>query len=671
MISTFAKQSLLRVRRELPEYRVLRFLPWLALSISLLVTWQLWRSAQNETGLILQAEFNFSVRETSLRIEQQMQAYEELLRGVQGLFAVSGSVGRSEFRDYVSVLDIDKNYPGIEGLGFSLLLPADQKNKHVAAVRREGFPGYNIRPSGVREAYAPLLYLEPFSGRNLQAFGFDNFADPLRRSVMERVRDTGLCIISPKIILAQEAGEPLQPGFLMWLPVYKKGMPHGSLAERRAGFVGWISASFRMNDLMASLFGGNDPRLHIEIYDGEAISEQALMHDADQLFHMPRNAEPLFRDTKRLHIAGHKWTAVFASLPEFDRRLSEQKPRLLAYAGITISILLALITGMLVYGRNRALQSAQMLNRELAERKRAEVGMRLAEKVFDIVDAGVLVTDKGTRIIKVNPAFTAITGYTAEDAIGKTPRILSSGAHTREFYSEMWNSINTTGNWQGEIFNRRKNGEFFTEWLSINEVRDSDGNVTNYVSLFSDISERKAAEAQMHNLAHYDPLTGLPNRILLADRLQQAIAAARREKSHMALMFIDLDKFKPINDTLGHYIGDLMLKEVAKRMLECLRESDTAARIGGDEFVVLLPLIEAEPDALAVAEKIRQALYLPFEIAGHDLNISSSIGIAVYPEHGLDEKSLLHNADIAMYYAKAAGRNCVMIFESGMYRAVQ
>jgi len=284
------------------------------------------------------------------------------------------------------------------------------------------------------------------------------------------------------------------------------------------------------------------------------------------------------------------------------------------------------------------------------------------------VDTAVLVTDRHTRIIKVNPAFTAITGYSADDVIGKTPRILSSGVHPIEFYKEMWATLIATGNWQGEISNRRKNGEFYTEWLSINMVRDNEGHLTHYVASFSDISERKAAEAHMHNLAHYDVLTGLPNRTLLSDRLQQAITAAKREKSHMALMFIDLDKFKPVNDTFGHHIGDLMLKEVAKRILECLRESDSAARLGGDEFVVLLPLIEAESDAVAVAEKIRYALNQPFELAGHSLNISSSIGVAVYPERGGDEKSLLTNADKAMYYAKEAGRNSVKLFELRMKR---
>ncbi len=342
--------------------------------------------------------------------------------------------------------------------------------------------------------------------------------------------------------------------------------------------------------------------------------------------------------------------------------------QLIAISGITISILLALITGILVYSRARALRFAQILNQELIERKFAEAGMRLAEKVFASVDAGVMVTDKGAQIIKVNPAFTAITGYSPEEVIGQTPRILSSGAHSREFYKEMWTTLKATDSWHGEIFNRRKNGEFYTEWLSINQVHDNEGVLTNYVAMFSDISARKAAEERINKLAHYDPLTGLPNRTLFTDRLQQAIGSAKRERLRMALMFIDLDKFKPVNDTHGHPIGDLLLKEVAKRILECLRESDSAARVGGDEFVVLLPVIEAVPDAVAVAEKIRHALNQPFMIAGHQLDISSSIGVAVYPEHGSMEKSLLKNADTAMYAAKEAGRNCVVLFDAGMNR---
>ncbi len=679
MKHSLAKQFLLRVyhiiqrlfRRLFRELPLLRFLSWFVLAISLLVTWQLWKNAQQESERILNTEFNFHVLDATQRIERHMLEYEKMLRGVQGLYAASASVSREEFRRYASLLDIGNNYAGIQSLGFTLLVPGHRLAQHIAGVRKEGFPEYTIRPAGERDTYSTVLYLEPFTGRNLHAFGYDNLVDPLRRTAMERVRDTGLCTISGKIKLVQETDSNVQAGLLMWLPVYKNNAQLDSIAERRKHFIGWVSASFRMDNLMASIVDMRDAMLDIEIYDGDEMSERTLMFDADHVRREKNPAGSHFQTVRQLNIAGQKWSVLISSLPRFDARLRDQKQSLILLGGIAVSILLALITLVLVRGRGRALEFAQALNHELAERKRAEAGMRLAATVFDTVDTAVLVTDKDTNIIKVNPAFTAITGYTAEDAIGKVPRMLSSGAHTREFYREMWRSIKTTGNWQGEIFNRRKNGEFFTEWLSINEVRDNEGNLTNYVSLFSDISERKAVEEHMHNLAHYDPLTGLPNRTLLADRLQQAISAARREKSHMALMFIDLDKFKPVNDTLGHHIGDLMLKEVAKRMLECLRESDSAARLGGDEFVVLLPVIEVVADAVGVAEKIRHALNQPFNIAGHSLNISSSIGVAVYPKHGTGEKSLLQHADTAMYFAKETGRNNVMLYAHTMRRNSQ
>ena len=671
MNNSVTKDFLFRIGRNPGRNRILRFLPGLVLAVSLLVTYQFWKNAQTKIELVLQTEFDYRVLAVSSRVEQQMAVYEDLLRGVQGLFAASSNVERSEFRDYVNALNVNKNYPGVQGLSFTLLLPGNKKESHIAAVRKEGFPDYSIRPEGIREVYSTVLYLEPFSGRNLHAFGFDNFADPALRAAMERVRDTGLCIISPTIKLVQKIDTEVQAGFLMWLPVYKNGVPHLTLAERRRNLVGWVGASFRMNDLISSIFKNHDTKLHINIYDGVAISDQSLMYEADKPLYGNMGFIPHFNVEKKLDIAGHHWTLKFTSIPSFDKRLKDQNTRLIVYAGITVSILLAFITWILVYGHNRALFAAQELKRELAVRKRAESGMRLTEKVFETVDAAVLVTDEKNKIIKVNPAFTEITGYSAADALGKTTKLLSSGAHPPEFYKAMWESLKVNGNCQGEIYNRRKNGEFYTEWLSINEVRDDDGQLTNYVALFSDISERKAEEAQMVNLAHYDPLTGLPNRTLLADRLQQAIVTAKREKSHMAMMFVDLDKFKPINDTLGHHIGDLMLKEVAKRMLACLRESDTAARIGGDEFVVLLPNIEQVADALAVGEKIRHALFQSFKLAGKDLNISSSIGVAVYPEHGTDEKSLLTNADAAMYNAKQGGRNSGVLFEPKMERAHQ
>jgi diguanylate cyclase (GGDEF)-like protein/PAS domain S-box-containing protein len=294
--------------------------------------------------------------------------------------------------------------------------------------------------------------------------------------------------------------------------------------------------------------------------------------------------------------------------------------------------------------------------------KRVEEKLRLAATVLETINEAVIVTDQDNRIISVNPAFAAITGYSLEDVIGKDPHILSSDSHPAKFYKQLWKSLDTTGSWSGEIWNRRKTGEVYVEWLSIKQIRDEKGNITHHVGMFYDISKRKATEENLERRAHYDFLTGLPNRFLFADRLHQAMAVAKREKGHLALMYLDLDKFKPVNDQHGHHTGDLLLKEAAKRLLECVRESDTVSRIGGDEFLVLLPVTEEKQDALVVAEKILLAFNKPFEIEGQNLQISSSIGIAFYPEHGSDEKLLIEAADSAMYQAKKSGRNNVQVF---------
>ncbi|MCK9387978.1 MAG: diguanylate cyclase [Sulfuritalea sp.] len=308
-------------------------------------------------------------------------------------------------------------------------------------------------------------------------------------------------------------------------------------------------------------------------------------------------------------------------------------------------------------------KSAQdLIVQQSQERERAQEALRLASTVFLTMDEAVTVTNAENVIVSVNPAFSVITGYPASEVIGKNPKLLASGAHSAEFYREMWEKLDTEGHWHGEIQNRSKSGALYVEWVSIKKVCSNKGVPTHYVAVFSDISERKASEQRMQHLAHFDVLTGLANRTLFSDRLRQTLAKARRDKTHMALMFIDLDKFKPVNDELGHHVGDMLLKLVANRLAECVRrESDTVGRMGGDEFVVMLPEIETMQDAMTVAGKILHALGQTFEIAEHVIHISCSIGIAMFPEHGKDEGLLLKSADAAMYRAKERGRNCVEV----------
>jgi len=301
------------------------------------------------------------------------------------------------------------------------------------------------------------------------------------------------------------------------------------------------------------------------------------------------------------------------------------------------------------------------VTRDISERKRADLELRIAAIAFESQD-GMIVTDAQTTILRVNSAFTQITGYSAQEAIGQSPRMLRSDRHDADFYAAMWAAVEIAGSWHGEIWHQRKNGEFFPEQLTITAIKGSSGKITHYVGALRDITLRKQLEKEVAQLAFFDPLTQLPNRRLFNDRLSQAFTRAKRARSAIALMFIDLDKFKPINDTHGHEAGDWVLQTVAKRIESCLRASDTAARVGGDEFLVLLPELQTSNDALAVAEKIRQAIEQPVVTpSALTLRVSASIGIAIYPDHAQTEQDLLRLGDRAMYQAKNTGGNFVQM----------
>tara|TARA_R110001606_G_scaffold395664_2_gene568502 strand:- start:115783 stop:117972 length:2190 start_codon:yes stop_codon:yes gene_type:complete len=300
--------------------------------------------------------------------------------------------------------------------------------------------------------------------------------------------------------------------------------------------------------------------------------------------------------------------------------------------------------------------------------------LSIAAIIFESQE-GMIVTDANTVILRVNNAFTKITGYSREEVIGQTPKLLSSGRQDKMFYEKMWDSINTTGAWDGEISNRRKNGEVYPEHLTITAVKDANGIVTNYVATLTDITMKKKASDKIMSLAFYDPLTALPNRRLLIDRLGLALAASARSLQCGALLFLDLDHFKTINDTLGHGAGDLLLQQVASRLTEVLREGDTVARIGGDEFIVLLvglsdQGIEAAAQTKDVAKKIIFALNQPYQFGENEHLSTPSIGATVFLGHKLTTEELLKQADIAMYQAKDAGRNTLRFFDPAMQEAI-
>lgn len=509
-----------------------RLLTPLVFAVSLGVTWLAWQHEQHNAARDQEAALDFTLRANIGRITQGMAAYQQMLRGVQGLFAASAEVEPYEFRAYVEALQLDANFSGIDGIGIlPAVLPA-ARDTHVAMMRRRGYADYSIRPAGARELYAPLIQVEPFSAANRARYGLDWYADAASRHPMDLARDTDEPFITGKIEQASDSGA----GFRMFLPLYKKGMPHDTISVRRANLVGWVAATFRMNQLMASLYGERGRGVDIRLYDGINLTPAALLYASAGPDESDGDGDG--RRLEYIEVGGRTWVLAVNAGAE-QGAPGRNRARLIALAGLSLSLLLALLTWTLVSGRERA--------------------------------------------------FTLATGMTAA---------------------------------------------------------------------------LRASETRYRHLAQHDTLTGLPNLALFSDRLQQALIQAPRSHARLAVLFLDLDQFKPINDALGHHVGDLLLQAVAARLRESLRESDTVARIGGDEFVLLLPTIHEPSEALTLAELVRDALSQPFDMSdGQRLSISCSIGVAVYPEHGDDGTQLLKNADQAMYRAKRGGRNKVRLFK--------
>ena len=295
--------------------------------------------------------------------------------------------------------------------------------------------------------------------------------------------------------------------------------------------------------------------------------------------------------------------------------------------------------------------------RDITEREQMQERLHQAAIVFESTAEGVMITDLEQRITAVNRAFTDITGYSEAEALGQSPRLLSSGRHDSAFYAAMWHQLAAEGHWQGEIYNKRKNGELYPQWLTISCVRDPSGQITHFVGVFADISSLKHAQDRLDYQAHHDPLTGLPNRTLFEARLATTLRDAQLEQQRGAVLFLDLDRFKHINDSLGHPVGDMLLKAIAQRLREQLRDIDTVARLGGDEFIVLLPGLQQAQDAGRVASKLLACFSAPFQADGHEFFTSASIGISLFPDDGNDVATLIKNADAAMYSSKAKGRN--------------
>ena len=634
-------------------------LPWLILFAGLSLTWLLWDHEQESANKELRSHFEFALSDTVSNIEQRMAAYEQMLRGAQGLFAIINPTDRKDFRDYVDALRLDANFSGTQTIGLVLWVPAEAKNTHIASMRQKGFTDYSIEPAGQREVYTPVTQREPEVGRNRIQPGYDAWTDPVRRNAMELARDSGLAALTGKVRLKVDKTADAQPAFIMYLPIYARGQPRETIAERRANLVGWVFAAFRMNDLMASLYGAKVPGISVEIHDGTEPNPDALLYRSSQIEQAAHSA--VLNAEEYLVIAGHNWTLAMHADEEFKSHFNNDAAPLIAGTGVILSLLLAVLAWLLSSGRAHALKLAAKMTKELREseqrwafalegagdgvwdwnlRTRVAITSRRWNEIICCEEAGFTRTidDWEARIAPDDKTevMAAIQNCLASPPGSHATCVVE---HRLRCYDETWKWILFRG--------------MIIEW-------DDKNHPLRIIGTITDISERKATDERIRHMAQHDALTNLPNRALFSDRLQQELASAKRNNEHFALIFLDLDNFKPINDNFGHVMGDRLLQAVARRLEESIRGSDTAGRIGGDEFIILLPKLHAINDAFNLAEKIRLNLQRSFAIDEHELKISCSLGIAIYPENGSDEITLTKNADQALYRAKEEGRNKVV-----------
>ncbi|QJC55343.1 putative signaling protein [Polaromonas vacuolata] len=649
---------------------------WIILFISLLLTFLVWRSAQEDLARLQQVQLESRVSKVSDAVLRRVQAYEQVLRGGVGLLAASDVVTRSEFQDYIASLNVKEHYPAIQGIGYAVHIPAADLELHKRKMRAEGFPDYDIYPTGERDQYTSIIYLEPFNLRNQRAFGFDMFSEPKRRAAMEVARDTGNTAVSTKVTLVQESGEKMQASILMYLPFYKNGKPRATLEERRSNLQGYVYSPFRLDKLMGGILNeaqtGVKADINMEVYEDSQYSAENLLYDDNGIPDM-RNAprSDSLALTQSITVFGHTWSLYFTTRPAFHAAFDQNKPLRFLGFGTIFSVLLSALMWLFTKQRRRALVQASYMQEEIVERKKAEEELRLAALMYQHSSEAMSVADSTGAIVSINPAYTKVTGYTLEDAVGRNCSLHKANNHDRKFFRAMWDEINATGHWQGEIWNWRKNGEAYLEWTTVNTIYLDDGSVHRYVAQTSDITQKKASEKLIWQQANYDLLTGLPNRHMFHDRLERAIKKSRRSGFPMALLLLDLDRFKEVNDALGHAQGDVLLVEAARRIATCVRESDTVARLGGDEFTVILSELVDINSAEHIAQNIIKQLAAPFELLQDVVFVQASVGITLYPDDSLDVETLIKNADQAMYVAKNLGGNRFSRFTQDLQEAAE
>ncbi|MCQ8104964.1 EAL domain-containing protein [Methylomonas sp. SURF-2] len=673
----FAPMSLIFIGRPRPLWRARRNFVLLPLLIVILLVVAAFELSMRQEHQRLASQFQRQVDLLHATIQEHLHDHLATNSALKALFDSSKQVDRENFKLFAesihdrrsSILEWTPRVAGAER--------ADWESRHQAMIRELTGEG-GLEPARPKAEYFPVTFLVPLSG-NEMALGFDISSNPKVAPQIFQSLESGNTLATGPIRLVQD--NVGRQGVVIYSPVYRSKALQTPQARKHA-FLGFVAGVFRIDldiQLIFEKLGDRELQLLLTIHDGDELIYSNLPAD----FHRTLQFSDLGL-SQQIDFAGRQWRVDYLPAANFFDQQQSLRFNWLILGGFLLCGLtgfgLLLLTGRtarveeIVEKRTEdLLRSNEALNQEIAIRRRQEHELRVAATTFESHEA-IAVTDAAGTILRVNRAFSEITGYSAAEAVGQNPRLLSSGYHDHEFYRQMYKQLSKNNQWKGEIWNRRKNGTVFPELLTVTGVRDEQNQLTHYVAIFSDVSDKKAAEQEIHNLAFYDPLTNLPNRRLLLDRLQQEIAAAKRQLRYGALFFLDLDHFKKLNDSRGHQVGDELLIQVARRLQSIIREEDTACRLGGDEFIVMVPgrflsLQQATNHAAMLAEKILLAINHPFEVQGSEHHFSTSIGVTLYPETADQPEDIIQQADTAMYRAKESGRNSISFFKPAMQAA--
>lgn len=638
-------------KKDVPLRQLLRlrnaWVAWLVLLVAVAITIVFWQLSIRLVEDRTEARFRTQALQLKTAIEERLLNYEQVLAGSAGLFSVAGSVSRDEWRTYIDKVDIERYYPGIQGIGYVERIGVRQMADHIAGVRKQGVVDYLVTPLGTGPDYYPMVYLEPGTERNRRALGYDAFSDPVHREAMERARDRAIPTVTGKVVLIQEEVAEDQASFLMYYPVYQGGDVPDNRNERRMMLAGYVFSAFRMNNLIDGIVGLISPFLEVRIYDNGVVSRSNLMYGSNL---GSLDNEFSFELDQTIEHGGREWLLTTRSTPAFDFLAADPRPPIVLGAGVVITLLL--FAFVLVLLRSRML--AQMS----AGHYRA-----ITEGAANIT----LVLDRRGKPKYASPSSYQILGFDPETLQDMDVMEL---VHPDD-HDAMMRAFDLSASEEADnvapvrVRARDASGEWrdmegtFTAMLGVPGV---DGIVLS----MRDYTQLKAAQSELHRLAFYDPLTGLPNRQLFRDRLVSVVNRSRRSGESAALMFLDLDGFKRINDTLGHDAGDELLCQVARWLTGCVREVDSVARLGGDEFVVLLPQIGSPEDVAKVAEVILGRLRQRIRLNDHEVGVTVSIGITMIPTDSEEPGALMKYADLAMYRAKELGRNNYQFFTPAM-----